>query len=826
MSRKKENKQETAKRTGLPLRSIKTKMIILGGVALVTTLVLGITGIQSLNKNHRSSQLTSDINNINLLQNENKTLDMTFLYQMDNTYNQQIVENLQTMQKYATDAQKYKSGVDASDLKTIGDDIQKTTENMNQMVSLITERGFAEGEGVYAKFFNEDKNLEESFDKMSQEADWIDGTWVKIEMSTMESVQIDGKKYRHYHYDAKIPSGAKRDYIVVRAGGNGPEYKGRIYFTNIIFDKDTKVDLSKLKESDLSLSYGNALHDMKVDMLGGEPSISYAGEYSGATQDWQEASIEIPVVEYPVQDYKRVSFDIYYEETKDLPLMQMAACLNEKYKFDEALEKINADFASYSMLVVEGSDTSETLKKLLADLQTALENVDLYTVDEEAVALGEKGFQTKLDEVNSILETDQQIQNLKIENNALNENLTKATSDIKKSVEESGNLQKASMTRLIITVIVVGLVGVFILTVYVSRSVQYSIRHFKDTLKEIEQGRMTVKADTKRGDEFDTIGRSLNHMTDTLTETLRSVGTVSRNVQQSGSSLKGMAENTNQISNQIDLSVTEIAKGATDQANDVEQSTSEITELGNLMDEMVGNIGELDATSSDMKHASDEAVHILEQLGNSNEKMTDGVHKIAQQIHATNESVQKIKEAITMISSIASQTNLLSLNASIEAARAGDAGKGFAVVATEISQLADQSDQSATSIDQIITRLTSDFEQTMKVMQEVELATKEQNEKLSETQHQFEIVSDGITQSRTKTEGIKHAIESCNEVRLQVNQLMLNLSAISEENAASTTETAEAMRNLNDTINHLLEESDKLLAMSGQLEQDLKFFQL
>lgn len=91
-------------------------------------------------------------------------------------------------------------------------------------------------------------------------------------------------------------------------------------------------------------------------------------------------------------------------------------------------------------------------------------------------------------------------------------------------------------------------------------------------------------------------------------------------------------------------------------------------------------------------------------------------------------------------------------------------------------------------------------------------------------QTQFDIVRGGIDQSRDKTSVIKSSIEECNKVIINVNQLMINLSAISEENAASTTETADSMQVLNHTINNLLTESQKLLAASSDLEKDMQSF--
>ena len=111
-------------------------------------------------------------------------------------------------------------------------------------------------------------------------------------------------------------------------------------------------------------------------------------------------------------------------------------------------------------------------------------------------------------------------------------------------------------------------------------------------------------------------------------------------------------------------------------------------------------------------------------------------------------------------------------------------------------------------------------------MVEVENATNEQNRKFADTQKQFEIVNAGIIQSRDKTAVIKSSIGECNQMRNTVSEIMLNLSAISEENAASATETATAMQQLNKTITELLQESQKLMTISSRLEQDMTFFKL
>lgn len=330
----------------------------------------------------------------------------------------------------------------------------------------------------------------------------------------------------------------------------------------------------------------------------------------------------------------------------------------------------------------------------------------------------------------------------------------------------------------------------------------------------------------RRSDEIGVMGHAVKRLLDELQSIIGSIKKNTDTLMRQGDNLETMASQTSTTADEISSAVEDISKGAVAMAEDIESATGQVANMGAIIEKIADSVKELDNLSEQMHESDVEASRIINELSESNDRTTDAIKKIEVSVHTTNDSVTRIQDAVNLIASIASETSLLALNASIEAARAGEAGCGFAVVATQISKLSEDSAQSTKTIEDIIHQLTVDSEASVRIMNEVNEIILEQQQKLVQTREKFDVVSTGIENSRKESSVISSQADECNSERGRVVDVIQNLSAVSEENAASTQETTASMQELNATINLLAEAAGELKSMAQVLEENVAFFKL
>lgn len=281
-----------------------------------------------------------------------------------------------------------------------------------------------------------------------------------------------------------------------------------------------------------------------------------------------------------------------------------------------------------------------------------------------------------------------------------------------------------------------------------------------------------------------------------------------------------------QATSDIGKASEEIAHGTTNLAENTQNMNAELIDMGEHIDSTTEKVsGAYDNTVTATSIASD-LVENLEKLIAANGSTKEHTDDVVRSIQETSEAIDAIGSAATFIESIAGQTNLLSLNASIEAARAGDAGRGFAVVASEIKNLAEQSAKSANDVQTIIKTIIEKSEQNTKSAQAISEAVDSEMELLQIVHKGVNEVSDSITMIGNEMADVKSNAVAMNDEKISILDGIQSLSSISQENAAITEETNATVEELHANMELIDEQSKEVASQAKTLLETIKFFQV
>lgn len=335
-----------------------------------------------------------------------------------------------------------------------------------------------------------------------------------------------------------------------------------------------------------------------------------------------------------------------------------------------------------------------------------------------------------------------------------------------------------------------------------------------------------TKKISRQKDECGVMAKAILTLRDALVNVITDIRNQSALLYKTSAQLTGSASTTSDTVQNVEQAVSEIATGATSQAQETQKATEDIVLMGTMVEDTNTEVSALHHAADAIKASSDTANSTLQELDSINKKAIESINVIYEQTHTTNESAMKIKEATTLIASIADETNLLSLNASIEAARAGEAGRGFAVVASQIQKLAEQSNDSARQIDEVIYALLEDSEKAVRTMEEVKTIMEQQSENVSKAGTVFSQVENGITDSIEGIGKIADRTDRLNNTRTSIVDVVQNLTAIAQENAASTEETSAAVIEVANIMQEISDHAAELQEIASKLETNVKIFQV
>jgi methyl-accepting chemotaxis protein len=371
------------------------------------------------------------------------------------------------------------------------------------------------------------------------------------------------------------------------------------------------------------------------------------------------------------------------------------------------------------------------------------------------------------------------------------------------------------------TLIVTILIGYFL-----SKSMIKPLLTLKDAAKELAQGNLKYDFKINTGGEIGELNESFIEMREGIKNLILQISAASDNVTTSSGEVLNSSKQAEVVSSQIAEATGQLALGSDEQTKSVERTFDSINNIVQSIDDIADNSNHSFESSSKAEKLVKAGVEIVNTQDLKMKDSTEAVEQVAEVIFVLNDKTVQVGQIVEVIESIAEQTNLLALNAAIEAARAGEQGKGFAVVADEVRKLAEESQDAIVKIQSIIKDIKNTTDTAVDNAKIATGAINEQNEAVQNTSKIFkdileivDIIADEIQEISNSAGGVRTAGEN-------IQQDMERILAVSEETAASIEEVTASTEEQSAYSEKIVSEVEKLSNMADELKNYIKSFKM
>lgn len=375
--------------------------------------------------------------------------------------------------------------------------------------------------------------------------------------------------------------------------------------------------------------------------------------------------------------------------------------------------------------------------------------------------------------------------------------------------------------------VLVGIVLVMCVIAYiVGKRMAKPLVKLGNVVEQMAEGNLNASFDGVKdsNDEIGLIKVRMQHMATMLSDIVEKIREASDHMTASSWELNETSEQTLSANGEISRAVQDVAEGSTNMATSIMDINDNLGTMSSETQVIDSSVHEIKKQAAIVQESSQMMSDKMRNMRESSVRMDEGIATISERIRKVNEVVDKVREIVSVIEEISGQTNLLSLNASIEAARAGDAGRGFAVVAEEIRVLSDNTSEQLENIKQIISELISECSECVKASENIVEDNAAQKEEISYVLTEFGTLDEQIGLTADKAEEIKKLVETMVELNGNITQSSGGLTDVSSANAAATEEMTANIEELNAMMHGVADMAGKMHDQSEKLNNALKYF--
>lgn len=401
--------------------------------------------------------------------------------------------------------------------------------------------------------------------------------------------------------------------------------------------------------------------------------------------------------------------------------------------------------------------------------------------------------------------------------------------DMNEQIAASENQVSAKYHAMILIIIAVS-IAIAVVAIIVARifgiRICRPLTDIQNFAGKIAEGDLTSKLEDKSRNELGQTSQALNRAQAEIASLVSGIGTVTEHLEDAVTEFQNNFKDMNNFIGNVSKAIAEISDNTNSQASATSDASDSMNEIGAGIEATSAEMDSLSSNASMMKDCSECSMQTLSELIQASSATKEDIDAMYRQTSQTNDSVSKISQAAALISEIASQTNLLSLNASIEAARAGEAGRGFAVVAQEIGSLAVQSADTVNEIDLIISELSNNSEKSMEIMNEMSSASSRQTDALANTRDMFKELKTSLDSCISSVQTMNEKMKLIDKQRKAATDGIDTLKQLAADNAASAEETTEMSSELEEIVKHSSELVNELSQDMDVLFKAMKQFKI